>query len=126
MTLDLQTAARELRDYSLDHAINPFELVVPSPEFYRRFEHEGLLYKVCLTRMVVPGQHSFGMGMVKGREMYLLSVVKLSAVPNERGALLPTEEEGAEVARTFFPRGCSALTDDLDVLKNSRKYLALL
>lgn len=116
--------------HAREHDFDPLALQAPSGAFCRDFEHEGNLYYALLIRLrMPPGLHlppELGSGPIpEGKSVYLLSVAKLNAVPDSIGRFLPTEEEGAEIAKAFCPTGCMALAQQSDLLKGTRKYFAV-
>lgn len=124
--MNLATAIEELRAHAVEHSWNPLKMEPPE---FRNFEHEGLVWRVGYSRFDLPPQIQVAPDLKpipKGQHLYLLSVCKLSAVPDARGACLPTEEEGEEMARAFFPEGFSPMPDEHDPLRGSRKYFAVI
>lgn len=124
--MNLATAIEELRAHAETHPWNPLAMKLPE---YRNFEHEGLIFRVALSRLELPRQIQIsptGERVPKGHHVYMLSVCKLSAVPDATGACLPTEEEAEDVARAFFPGGFHEMPPRHDVLRGSRKYFAVL
>lgn len=123
--LDLPTAVAELWEYVATNAFDPrqalAEMKLPPRESKRIFEHEGCRYKVTFSRILAPGAPP------GTRESYLLSVAKLGGIYDHLDLAdpFPDEEEGAAIARAFFPNGCIPLPANLDALKLSRKYIAL-
>ncbi len=105
-----------MREYAKDHTWNPETIQPPPLEMCREFEHEGLILRVSFTRTVL-------LPVFSVPSVYVLSISKRNAVPDSRGYLLPTEEEGLEVARAFFPDGnFERVPDEVDRIQSSLKY----
>lgn len=120
--LDLPTAAAELLAYVAKHAFDPLEALaehkLPLREESRVVEHQGCRYKVRLSRIKAKGAPP------GTREMYLLSIMKLEGI-RMGGGVAPSQEEGSEIARAFFPNGCMDCPGEMDLLNFNRKYIAL-
>lgn len=108
---ELERVVSEHMAYANAHPLDVTVVKALPEEAYRNFEHEGLIYRTCLS-------------LLPNLRRYLLTVCKLSAVPDEEGARLPTDEEGEVIARAFFPHVFTDITDRVDILRRSRKYIS--
>lgn len=128
----IEQIVQELFIQARAHPFNPMFMLPPAKETMQEFERQGLVFRVVLSQMLLPSRMGppTGMGFPSqvpmGKHLFLLSVSKLDAVPNERGWLVPTDEEGEEVAHAFFPCYFARMRKDLDPLQGALKYMAIL
>lgn len=125
--MNLATAIAELQAHAREHPWNPLDMKQPE---YRDCEHEGARWRFALSRVLFPADmrrvSPTGKPVAEGQHVYMVSICKLSAVPDERGYCLPTSQEGEALARAFFPQGFDPIPEKLDMLGNSLKYFAVL
>jgi hypothetical protein len=114
--MNIEQAVAELRAQNKRDTFDVLQFRPPSDDFYRVVEHKGETFKVCLTKIT----------LTEGKKLWMLSIAKPSGKPNEYGAYLPKEDEAVEIAQAFFPNGCTALTDQDQLIKMTcRKFITL-
>jgi hypothetical protein len=118
--INLAQAVEELRAYNQNH---PFNLVggimgglkMSVDEYYRTVMHKGEIFHIGLTKIPM-----------EGNVLWMLAIAKPSGKVNSYGAYLPEDAEAVEIAETFFPKGCTALTNEDQIVPPScRKFMVI-